>query len=138
MTSANALPEREPTLTIGQVSELTGLSADTLRYYEKAGLIERVGRNTGNQRRYAAADLDWLRFLLRLRETGMSIAEMQRFAELRAAGVATVAERLAMLREHRLRLAERIRDLRQAAGALDDKINYYGLLLTEQHGTDQT
>ena len=58
MTSANALPEREPTLTIGRVSELTGLSADTLRYYEKAGLIERVGRNTGNQRRYAAADLD--------------------------------------------------------------------------------
>jgi hypothetical protein len=52
--------------------------------------------------------------------------------------VATVAERLAVLQEHRLRLAERIRDLQQAAGVLDDKINYYGLLLTEQHGTDQT
>ena len=51
-----------------------------------AGLIERVGRTTGNQRRYDAADLAWLEFLLRLRETGMSIADMQRFAQLRAEG----------------------------------------------------
>ncbi|MFF3908796.1 MerR family transcriptional regulator [Streptomyces sp. NPDC001848] len=139
MTSGQPLPrDREPTLTIAQVAERTGLSHDTLRYYERAGLIQRVGRTTGNQRRYDAADLAWLEFLLRLRETGMSIADMQCFAQLRARGDATVADRLAMLREHRAELAERIRALRRNAAALDDKIDHYQRLLDErQPGTDE-
>ncbi|MFC9091981.1 MerR family transcriptional regulator [Streptomyces sp. NPDC057072] len=137
MTSAEpAVPDGEPTLTIAQVAERTGLTHDTLRYYEKAGLIERVGRTGGNQRRYAAADLAWLEFLLRLRETGMPIAEMQRFAGLRARGEATVADRLAMLREHRAGVARRIRALRRNAAALDDKIDHYERLLEGQPGTD--
>jgi DNA-binding transcriptional MerR regulator len=134
MTSGQPLPQ-EPTLTIAQVVERTGLSHDTLRYYEKAGLIERVGRTTGNQRRYEAADLAWLEFLIRLRETGMSIADMQRFAELRARGDITVADRLGMLREHRADLADRIRALRRNAAALDDKIDHYERLL-DQPGSD--
>ncbi|MEV6737556.1 MerR family transcriptional regulator [Streptomyces sp. NPDC051104] len=141
MTSGQPLPrDRQPTLTIAQVAERTGLSHDTLRYYERAGLIERVGRTTGNQRRYDTADLAWLQFLLRLRETGMSIADMQRFAQLRARGDATVADRLAMLREHRAELAERIRALRRDAAALDDKIHHYERLLGDmptQPGTDE-
>ncbi|KOV65779.1 MerR family transcriptional regulator [Streptomyces sp. MMG1121] len=139
MTSGQPLPQdREPSLTIAQVAERTGLSHDTLRYYEKAGLIERVGRTTGNQRRYQTADLAWLEFLLRLRETGMSIADMQRFARLRAQGDTTIAGRLAMLREHRAELADRIRSLRRNAAALDDKIAHYeGLLPEEQPGTDE-
>ncbi|GAA3877016.1 MerR family transcriptional regulator [Streptomyces lannensis] len=137
MTSAEpATPDGEPTLTIAQVAERTGLTHDTLRYYEKAGLIERVGRTGGNQRRYAAADLAWLEFVLRLRETGMPIAEMQRFAGLRARGEATVADRLAMLREHRAGVARRIRALRRNAAALDDKIDHYERLLEGQPGTD--
>ncbi|MEU2743525.1 MerR family transcriptional regulator [Streptomyces sp. NPDC007095] len=134
MTSEQPLPQ-EPTLTIAQVVERTGLSHDTLRYYEKAGLIQRVGRTTGNQRRYEAADLAWLEFLIRLRETGMSIADMQRFAELRARGDVTVPDRLAMLREHRADLADRIRALRRNAASLDDKIDHYERLL-DQPGSD--
>ena len=130
-------PHREPTLTIAQVSELTGLSTDTLRYYERSGLIDGVGRNAGNQRRYAAADIAWLEFLLRLRDTGMSIADMQRFAELRAAGDPAIAERLAILREHRGGLADRIRSLRRAAKALDEKINHYEELLAGQQKREQ-
>ncbi|MEU6517812.1 MerR family transcriptional regulator [Streptomyces sp. NPDC046978] len=138
MTSAEPVtPGGEPTLTIAQVAERTGLTHDTLRYYEKAGLIERVGRTGGNQRRYAAADLAWLEFLLRLRETGMPIAEMQRFAALRSRGDATVADRLAMLREHRASVARRIRALRRNAAALDDKIDHYERLLEGQPGTDE-
>ncbi|MER7924572.1 MULTISPECIES: MerR family transcriptional regulator [unclassified Streptomyces] len=128
---------REPTLTIAQVSERTGLSHDTLRYYEKAGLIERVGRSTGNQRRYQAADLAWLEFLLRLRETGMSIADMQRFAALRAAGNVSVADRLAMLRAHRAELADRIRTLRRNATVLDHKIDHYEQLLLDEVGHER-
>ncbi|GAA4599028.1 hypothetical protein GCM10023194_77980 [Planotetraspora phitsanulokensis] len=93
------------------------MSADTLRYYEKAGLIEPTGRSAGNQRRYAMSDLDWVEFLLRLRATGMSIADMQRFARLRAVGDATVADRLALLRDHRSELDERIRMLQENADA---------------------
>ncbi|MFJ6438868.1 MerR family transcriptional regulator [Streptomyces sp. NPDC091416] len=136
MTSVSPLPNDEQTLTIAEVSEQTGLSHDTLRYYEKASLIERVGRNSGNQRRYATADLAWLAFLLRLRETGMSIADMQHFAQLRGAGDATIADRLTMLRTHRGALADHMRSLRRNAEALDTKIKHYEQLLTEQPGTD--
>lgn len=137
MTSRTPLHQVEELLTIAEVSERTGLSIDTLRYYEKAGLIERVGRTTGNQRRYAAADLDWLAFLLRLRETGMSIADMQHFAQLRGAGDNTVPDRLSMLREHRKALDERIRHLRRNAKALDDKIKHYELLVSEPQGMER-
>ncbi|MGW1805949.1 MerR family transcriptional regulator [Streptomyces sp. NPDC002078] len=139
MTSGQPLPQdREASLTIAQVAERTGLSQDALRYYEKAGLIERVGRTTGNQRRYRRADLAWLEFLLRLRGTGMSISDMQRYARLRAEGDATVADRLAMLREHRADLAERMRALRRNASALDDKIAHYEVLLHDgRPGTDE-
>jgi DNA-binding transcriptional MerR regulator len=130
MTSAQPLPEE--TLTITEVAARTGLSTDTLRYYEKAGLIDRVGRSTGGRRRYAAADLDWIAFLLRLRDTGMSIADMQRFAELRRGGDVTMADRLALLREHRTQLAERIRRLEANGGALDEKITHYEKSLGEQ------
>ncbi|MCX4091986.1 MerR family transcriptional regulator [Nocardia sp. alder85J] len=134
-TSENAPPRgEEPSLGIAQVAERTGLSIDTLRYYEKAGLIEPVGRTSGNQRRYRVADLDWLDFLLRLRETGMSIADMQRFAVLRAGGDPTIAQRLAMLREHRDDLEQRIRDLRRNATALDRKIDDYVRMLIRQPG----
>jgi DNA-binding transcriptional MerR regulator len=132
MANGTPLPQDERTFTITEVSKRTGLSPDTLRYYERAGLIERVGRTSGNQRRYAAADLNWLAFLLRLRETGLSIADMQRFAQLRGAGQQTVADRLAMLREHRSSLEEHIRHLRRNARALDDKINHYEQLLDKQ------
>ena len=119
-------------LTIAQVAERTGLSTDTLRYYEKAGLIDPVGRTSGNHRVYAAADLDWLAFLLRLRETGMSIADMQQFAKLRGLGEASVASRLEMLRQHRAALQARLRSLRDNAKALDEKIDHYQQLLDER------
>jgi DNA-binding transcriptional MerR regulator len=125
-----------PTLTIAQVSAQTGLSPDTLRYYEKAGLIERVGRTIGNQRRYRSADLAWLEFLIRLRETGMSIADMQRFARLRTAGDVTIPERLDMLRAHHGALEDRIRSLRRNARALNEKVTHYERLLTERPEKD--
>ena len=129
MTSAE--PLAAVTLTITEVAERTGLSADTLRYYEKADLISPVARSAGGQRRYATSDLAWIEFLLRLRDTGMSIADMQQFAELRRRGDTTVAERLALLRGHRQRLTERIQQLQANGAALDEKITYYQSLLED-------
>ena len=135
MTSEDALSQ-ERTLTIAPMAGRTGLSADAPRYYEKAGPIEPVGRNAGNQRRYAATGLDRVEFVLRLRATGMSIADLQHFARLRIAGPATIAERLAFLREHRGGLGERIRALRRNADALDEKVDHYERLLSTRPGTE--
>lgn len=123
-------------LPIAEVAERTGLSKDTLRYYEKAGLIEAVDRSSGGQRRYAAADLDWLAFLLRLRATGMPIADMQRFAELREQGDQSTAERLALLSRHHHDVEEQIAALQGHLQALDHKIHHYQGLLGERPGTD--
>ena len=87
------MAETEAGLTVAQMSAATGLSAHTLRYYERAELIRSVARTAGNQRRYSAADVTWLAFLLRLRETGMPIAQMREYAALRAQGVMTSQRR---------------------------------------------
>ena len=87
-------------LTIQQVAERTGLSAHTLRYYERAGLLDPVGRAESGRRRYAAANLAWLDFLTRLRATGMPIRQMQEFAALRRRGTETVREGLRSLRAY--------------------------------------
>jgi 4-carboxymuconolactone decarboxylase len=76
---------RDP-LTIAEVAAVSGLSAQTLRYYERIGLLDPAARVHGGQRRYSAIDLAWLAFLQRLRATGMPIRDMQRFAKLRRQG----------------------------------------------------
>jgi DNA-binding transcriptional MerR regulator len=124
-------------LPIAEVAQRTGLSKDTLRYYEKAGLIEAVDRSSAGQRRYATTDLDWLAFLMRLRATGMSIADMQRFAELRRRGSSSVTDRLDLLTGHRDAVQRHIADLQGDLQVLDTKITHYQGLLDEQTGTDQ-
>lgn len=119
----------EPGLTVAQMAEATGVSAHTLRYYERAGLIRPVGRNAGNQRRYQASDIEWVRFLLRLRETGMPIAEMRRYAELRAQGDSTVAARLEQLTRHRAEVQRSIARLKANDAALAEKIATYQQML---------
>ncbi|WP_035770233.1 MerR family transcriptional regulator [Arthrobacter castelli] len=123
-------------MSIAEVAERTGLSKDTLRYYEKAGLIEAIDRGTGGRRRYAAGDMDWLAFLLRLRETGMSIADMHRFTQLRRTGGSTVAARLDLLAGHRDDVEKHIAALQDHLQGLDSKIAHYQSLLKAQAGTE--
>ena len=114
-----------PGLPVAQMAAATGVSAHTLRYYERAGLIRSVARSSGNQRRYSESDIEWLRFLLRLRETGMPIAQMRQYADLRADGASTIEARLALLDAHRSRLHEQIALLVGHERALDAKIATY-------------
>lgn len=118
------------------MSAATGVTAHTLRYYERVDLIRPVARNSGNQRRYSAADVAWVEFLLRLRETGMPIARMREYAELRAQGPSTTASRLGLLQDHRASLHARIARLRAHKRALDTKIAIYQDDLTDQEGLD--
>ena len=121
------MPITEPSgqLTIAEVAALSGLSAHTLRYYERIGLLDPVARVHGGQRRYDADDLAWLAFLQRLRVTGMPIRDMQRFAELRRQGDRTISERRALLEAHRDEVLERIGELQRDLTAVTDKITTY-------------
>ncbi|MES2609431.1 MAG: MerR family transcriptional regulator [Pseudomonadota bacterium] len=115
-------------LTISEVAERTGLTAHTLRYYERAGLIAPVLRAPGGQRRYAASDMEWIGFLLRLRETRMPIGQMQAFARLRGEGNATVPDRRQMLQVHLTDVLATIEALQRSAKALQDKIDHYQVI----------
>jgi DNA-binding transcriptional MerR regulator len=112
-------------LSIDEVARRTGLTAHTLRYYERIGLIAPVCRADGGQRRYAAADLAWIEFLLRLRTTRMPITKMQSFATLRANGDTTVPARRQMLEVHLQEVQADIAAMQLAAQALQDKIGHY-------------
>ncbi|MCO1574318.1 MerR family transcriptional regulator [Crossiella sp. SN42] len=113
------------TRSIAETAELTGLTAHTLRYYERIGLLDPVDRGPDGRRRFRDTDLAWLSFLTRLRDTGMPIREMREFAELRRAGDVTASARLELLSRHRDGVRRRIADLADCLDALDNKIDHY-------------
>ncbi|MES2879142.1 MAG: MerR family transcriptional regulator [Pseudomonadota bacterium] len=115
----------ESCLTIQEVAKRTGLTAYTLRYYERIGLIAPIARAAGGQRRYASSDMDWLAFLIRLRATGMPIHRMQEFARLRSEGNGSVTERRKMLDSHLQEVLTHIQALQQSAQVLTAKIEFY-------------
>ncbi|MEU7871966.1 MerR family transcriptional regulator [Dactylosporangium sp. NPDC049140] len=111
--------------TIAEASDLTGLSAHTLRYYERAGLVAPPDRGTNGHRRYSEADLGMLRILTRLKATGMSIAEMRRYADLCRVGPGTFDARRVLLEEHRQQVLERIAALQGDLEHIEAKIKHY-------------
>ncbi|MFI6479476.1 MerR family transcriptional regulator [Nonomuraea sp. NPDC050663] len=111
--------------TPAEVVEETGFSIDTLRYYEKIGLLDRVERNAAGQRRFTEHDVSWLGTIRCLRDTGMPIAEMLRFAELVRAGDHTIADRIKLLEEHDRRVEEQIAQQRAQQRYIRTKISYY-------------
>jgi len=120
------------TYTVSEVSERTGFTIDTLRYYERLGLIERIERSTGGKRRYRADDIDWLEFVSCLRDTGMPVSSMRSFAELCRTGDETIPERIALLEGHRSAVEAQIEDMRRRLAAITHKIDYYrGVLAPE-------
>ena len=114
-----------PYLTIGDLSRLCGVSAHTLRFYEAEGILLPAARAPNGHRRYRQDDVRWLEFVLRLKVTGMPLAEIRAYAELRLRGDGTLAARLEMLKRHRERLARQIDMLTQSSRALDEKIDIY-------------
>jgi DNA-binding transcriptional MerR regulator len=115
----------------GQVAARTGFSLDTLRYYERIGLLHQIGRTAGGQRRFTDVDVLWLLMLRCLRDTGMPIARMLRYAELARGGDETVAERIALLEEHDRAVDDQVRVLRGQQEHLRDKIRWYRSLSAE-------
>jgi len=104
------------------------MTAHTLRYYERVGLIQPVGRARNGHRRYSEADEAWLHFLHCMRATSMPIREMQRYAELREQGDATSLERRKILEDHQAGIAAQIVQLQQAHALLTHKIANYKMI----------
>jgi DNA-binding transcriptional MerR regulator len=119
-------------LTIQEVSKATGLSAHTLRYYERIGLIHPIDREENTRRLYTEDDIGWIDFLLKLRATGMSIKEMQRYAELQRQGDATLPERVEMLKSLRNKVEARMSELNEHLKLICYKIEIYGQIVTEK------
>ena len=109
----------------GQAAAKTGFSLDTLRYYEKIGLLAPIGRTVGGRRQFTDTDLRWLLLLRCLRETGMPITQMLRFVELTRAGKHTVTDRVTLLEEHDRHIDNQIARLRASQRQIQDKVRHY-------------
>ena len=118
-------PDGTPRYTIGEVVARTGLTAHTLRWYERIGLLEHPARSHSGQRRFSDQDLGWLDFLGKLRLTAMPVADMLRYAELCREGEHTAAARQELLVQHREEVRQRIADLQATLMIIDYKIDYY-------------
>ncbi|MFF3642963.1 MerR family transcriptional regulator [Streptomyces sp. NPDC002564] len=121
-------------LSIGQVAEATGLSVHALRFFEREELFLRdIPRTGGGRRVYAQADVDWLLLCGRLRDSGMPIATVKRFAALVRSGPGNEPDRLALLQEHERAVRAKIDDLNACLEVVHGKVVTY-----EQHLRDGT
>ena len=118
------------TWSIGEAAEKCGLSQHTLRWYERIGLLGPVARDASGRRRFGDDDLDWLGLITRLRETGMPVSDMQRYAELVRSG-AGEAERLELLRRHREEVRRALAAQRECLKLLNSKIDVYSRRVRE-------
>jgi DNA-binding transcriptional MerR regulator len=113
------------TYAIAEAAHRSGLSIDTLRYYERIELIDPPARDSGGRRAYSDEDLAWLGFLTKLRTTGMPIRMMREYARLRHQGSATFTRRKQILVEQRAEVLDRIAELNGCLDVLDYKIANY-------------
>ncbi len=111
--------------SIQEVSQKTGLTAHTLRYYEKEGLIIGVDRSQGGFRQYTDEDLERLGLIRCLKNTGMSIKEISRFVQLTREGDHTLEERVALLRSHRDQVIKKMEEMQQYLDKVNWKLNFF-------------
>ena len=111
--------------SIREVSKKTGLTAHTLRYYKKEGLISGVERTSGGLRQYTDEDLEALGLICCLKNTGMSLQEIARFVQLTRQGEHTLQERVDMLREHRENVIARMAEMQKYLDKVTWKLNFF-------------
>jgi DNA-binding transcriptional MerR regulator len=126
-TAATAVAASEPelALTVQQTAERTGLSEHTLRYYERAGLLDPVRRHDSSRhRRYSATDLARIQTLACLRATGMPLDQMRRYFDLASQGVAAAPELIVLLEDQQVALRQRLEQLQRHVDYVGHKIAY--------------
>ncbi|MBC1978549.1 MerR family transcriptional regulator [Listeria marthii] len=115
----------ELTMNIKEASEKSGVSADTIRYYERIGLIPPVHRNENGVRKFGAEDLRWIQFSRQMRRAGLSIEALIDYLALFREGEHTLEARVELLKEQRIDLKNRIDVMKDALDRLDFKIDNY-------------
>ncbi|QFT60321.1 HTH-type transcriptional regulator AdhR [Sulfitobacter sp. THAF37] len=118
-------------MMIGEVSDRTGLSIDTLRFYEKIGLISPPARNDAGRRVYGEDVLGWVGFLEQLNATGMKQSDRIRYAKLRQQGDSTLRARREMLKAHRAVIREKLQLMQRTMALMDHKVALYETLEAE-------
>jgi DNA-binding transcriptional MerR regulator len=113
------------TLTIADAARASGVSAHTLRYYERAGLLDPIDRAQSGHRRYAEEDIVRIQFLVKLRATGMPIRQIREYAELIRGGDDTHEARLALLEAHREAVRAQLAETERNLALIDYKIDFY-------------
>ena len=119
----------EKAIGIRELSARTGLSMDTLRWYEREGLLPLVDRTATGQRRYGAAAVRFVYLVQALRRTGMPVTDVREFVHLGGGELRNHPARMAMLERHRAAVAEHIVQLRRDAALVEEKIDQYRVLI---------
>jgi DNA-binding transcriptional MerR regulator len=117
------------TRTIQRAAAETGVSRDTLRYYERIGILPGIERSKSGHRRFSDDDMGWIKLVQCLRATGMPIEDLHRYAELAQQGDSTAPERLRLLHDHRSRIKDEMQELATALELVERKISGYDELL---------
>lgn len=119
-------------MKISEAASACGLSADTIRFYEGSGMLPPIRRGSDGHRDFSPRDVEWLTLLFWLRETGMSLKDMKRFASLAKAGDESMPERRRILLEHSLELKRRRALIDRCEEVLAVKIASYGAIAEEE------
>ncbi|MBN6080526.1 MerR family transcriptional regulator [Aggregatibacter actinomycetemcomitans] len=111
--------------TTAQAAQKMGISAHTLRFYDKEGLLPNVGRDEHGNRRFTDNDLQWLSLLQCLKNTGMSLKDIKRFAKCTTIGDSTIEERLALFENQTQNVKQQISELKRYLSLLEYKVAFY-------------
>jgi DNA-binding transcriptional MerR regulator len=135
-TAVTREPEANDTLTIGEVSALTGLTTHTLRFYEQEGLfVAPVRRDSSGRRVFTQNEVQWLKVCVKLRSSQMPLPDIRHYAQLVLAGPGNEVERLAILQQHEQRVQQQVADLNEALDVIHRKVEIYARHLDD--GTAQ-
>lgn len=119
-------------LSIREVSDKTGITAHTLRYYERIGLVQPITRARSGHRRYGDADVRWLELLKKLHQTGMPIKRMLEYARLARRGDTTVMARRTLLDDHKKDIEDKLEKLQSTLALINKKIVAYDAALSQR------
>lgn len=113
-------------MTIKEASEITGISVDNLRYYERIGLIPKVPRNKSGFRDFDEMSLRWITFVLNFKKAGVSLEKIIEYVSLAQQGDETMEERREILLDTKRRLEENIKSMQESLDMVNFKLdNYY-------------
>ncbi len=127
----------EPTLSIQEVKQRTGISDHALRYYEKIGLLTNIGRLPNGHRYYTEKDVEWIAILMLLRSMGMPIRDMQVLAGFRRRGEASLEERIDYFSKYREELLVQIQRRQEAIKTIDKKIAGHRQMLRKRNHNER-